>query len=64
MNKKNLILLAEMIKDHNKPSLRDPFTQDHLNMLAAFCAKTNPNFNRERWMDFIKGRCGPNGGEI
>jgi hypothetical protein len=30
--------------------------------LADFCASQNHNFNRSRWLDYIAGECGPNGG--
>lgn len=31
--------------------------------LADFCAAQNPHFNRERWIAYIAGECGPNGGK-
>lgn len=30
--------------------------------LAAFCAAQNPAFDRGRWLDYVAGKCGPNGG--
>lgn len=30
--------------------------------LATFCRAQNPAFNRERWLSYIAGDCGPNGG--
>jgi hypothetical protein len=35
-----------------------------LSALADFCAEQNPRFNRERWLGYIRGECGPNGGAI
>lgn len=64
MTKKHFILLADMIKDHNKSSMNEPFRHDHLVMLASFCAKQNPNFDRDRWFDYINGKCGPSSGKI
>lgn len=32
--------------------------------LADFCNAQNPNFNRQRWLEYIAGECGPNGGNI
>lgn len=32
--------------------------------LAKFCARHNSSFNRERWLDYIAGNCGPNGGKV
>lgn len=72
MTKKHFISLADTIKAHNSPSWLDrdalerlgltPFTPDQLQTLADFCATQNPNFNRGRWLDYIAGKCGKNGG--
>jgi hypothetical protein len=32
--------------------------------LADFCKAQNPNFNRDRWLDYIAGKCGKNGGKV
>ena len=32
-------------------------------LLADFCAAQNPAFNRERWLAYIAGDCGSNGGK-
>lgn len=32
--------------------------------LASFCAAQNPRFNRERWLAYIAGEVGPNGGAV
>lgn len=32
------------------------------NMLGDFCLAQNPRFNRELWLNYIAGKCGPNGG--
>ena len=32
--------------------------------LADFCSHQNPQFNRGRWLAYIAGECGPNGGQI
>jgi hypothetical protein len=31
--------------------------------LADFCQSQNPRFDRARWLDYIAGKCGPNGGK-
>ena len=31
--------------------------------LANFCHEMNPRFARRRWLDYISGKCGPNGGK-
>ena len=58
MSKKHFIALADAIRNS-----RTPFTEDQLMVLAAFCLDQNINFNRERWLAYIRGECGPNGGE-
>ena len=69
MTKKNFVALADSIREHNSSGYVDRpgfnlFDQQHLNSLAAFCASQNPNFNRERWLAYIAGECGPNGGKV
>ena len=74
MSKKHVIALADMIREHNafieahcteghNPHSH-PFYRDHREALADFCAAQNPLFNRERWLDYIAGKCGKNGGKV
>lgn len=60
MTKKHFIALADAIR--NSPDVE--FADEHLAVLAGFCRRVNPAFNRERWLNYIKGHCGPNGGVI
>jgi hypothetical protein len=65
MSKKHFIALANAIRDHNKVVLsHDKFNERHLETLAQFCRAMNPAFDRERWLDYIAGECGPNGGSL
>lgn len=32
--------------------------------LADFCKSQNGAFKRDRWIAYINGECGPNGGEV
>jgi len=67
MTKKQLVALADSIREHNrlaKLNGENAFTVDQLAALRRFCASENPRFKRERWSDYIAGRCGPNGGTI
>ena len=32
--------------------------------LADFCQSQNSQFKRDRWLDYIAGECGPNGGKV
>ena len=66
MSKKHFIALADAIRRHNE--LQDgtanaiKFGPFHLNTLANFCHSQNCEFKRERWLDYIAGKCGKNGG--
>lgn len=69
MTKKHFIELANRIKAFNAP-LVDParllandFTPNQIMVLADFCQSMNPRFDRQRWLDYIAGKCGPNGGK-
>jgi len=65
MTKKDLILLADHIKQAPK---RGPdkarFTDVQIRYLAKFCKRINPAFKEDRWINYIAGNCGPNGGKI
>ena len=70
MTKKNFIALANVIRNansiisetDNRPI--EHFTPYAIECLANFCASQNPNFMRDRWLDYIAGKCGPNGGAV
>jgi hypothetical protein len=65
MTKKHFIALADAIKEANKEQVEGSplvFELESLDALADFCQSQNPSFNRDRWFDYIAGRCGPNGG--
>jgi hypothetical protein len=65
MTKKHLIKLADAVKQ--MPRHDDGETVEFaavLQTLADFCSEQNPRFNRSRWMSYIAGECGPNGGTI
>lgn len=76
MSKKDFIALADVIRgantgnpvsihthaeDGNKLPI---FTPTAIAELASFCASQNPRFNRERWLAYIAGECGPNRGAV
>jgi hypothetical protein len=60
MTKKHFIRFAQYLKDVD--GYCEPFTSNQIKHLADFCHEQNPRFNRERWIDYINGLCGPNGG--
>lgn len=68
MTKKHFIALANAIKAHNEMVGVDSdyafFKSNHLETIADFCKEENPNFNRDRWLDYIDGKCGPCGGKV
>lgn len=68
MSKKDFIALADAIREWNdSESGTDgarPFTTAHLGVLARFCAKQSLAFKRDRWLDYIAGKCGKNGGAV
>jgi hypothetical protein len=57
MSKKDFIALADYIRMN-----RAAFSETQLDILADFCESRNPRFMRTRWLDYINGLCGPNGG--
>jgi len=62
MSKKHFIALADFLK-HPEGSC-EPFTPKQVEHLADFCKAQNPRFNRERFLDYVAGLCGPCGGSI
>lgn len=63
MSKKHFIALAQYIMDHQRYG-KVKFTDDQLDSLANFCRNQNGNFKRDRWLGYIKGQNGPNGGKV
>ena len=63
MTKRNFIELADLIKQYKNRDRQSRFTNAQILVLADFCASQNPNFNRDRWIRYIEGACGPNGGK-
>ena len=68
MSKKHFIALADAIRIHNNLHHgivgSNEFGPEQLRTLADFCRAMNGRFNRERWLSYIAGECGPNGGAI
>jgi hypothetical protein len=63
MSKKHFIELADTIRFANKFNSHC-FTEEAIKELPDFCKRQNPSFNREIWLDYIAGKCGPNGGAV
>lgn len=67
MAKKHFIALADTVKDWQECAKRgacDPFTEGQLTVLAGFCEEQNPRFIRSRWLGYIAGTNGKNGGKV
>jgi hypothetical protein len=70
MSKKHFIELADCLK---ALKVEAPVTAiDHgmaemwsvvVHSMADFCQSQNSRFDRARWMAYIAGECGPNGGK-
>ena len=64
MTKKHFIALADVIKKYNRAPLYPAFTEQHIAVLASFCEDQNPAFDRGRWLGYIAGINGKNGGKV
>lgn len=68
MSKKDFVALADHVRcdllavDGNPQSLVT--IQAVVESLADFCQSQNPAFKRERWLGYIRGENGKNGGAI
>ena len=59
MSKKDFIALADTIRGQ-----RHNFTDESISVLSCFCREQNNRFMAGRWMDYINGKCGKNGGKV
>ena len=65
MTNKHFIALADTIRAYGSNcSVSADKISIPVSVLADFCATQNPNFDRNRWIDYIAGNCGPNGGKV
>jgi len=62
MSKKHFIMLADVIKDSRNESYK--FSESQIEILSRFCQSQNSNFKADRWISYIKGECGQNGGNV
>ena len=71
MTKKHFIALADAFRStrHSYTASRptvdgcDQWVAD-MYAVARVCADANPRFNKQRWIGYIFGECGPNGGKL
>jgi len=59
MTKKHFIELADCIRLSPVP-----FTERQIEILADFCQSQNAQFKRDRWLGYIAGENGQNGGKV
>ena len=66
MSKQDFVALADAIREHNHmiDTKDEPFTAKQLDTLAYFCRQQNSAFLWDRWMDYVAGKCGKNGGAV
>lgn len=72
MSKKHFIALANVMRsvkydsEHDGPeyAIAPKAFKRMVDRLANFCADQNPDFNRERWLSYLAGECGPSGGKL
>ena len=62
MTKQDFIALGDFIRRQNGYPCAHKFTDEQVHALADFCQSRNSKFKRERWLDYIAGKCGVNGG--
>ena len=62
MTKKHFIMLADAIRRANYKA--EPFSETQIETLCDFCYEMNSNFNRGRFIGYIKRENGPSGGRV
>ena len=66
MTKKDFIALADDLKSYNRKmeGTGEEFSRIQIDFLADCLKAQNSAFNRERWLGYIAGTCGKNGGAV
>ena len=65
MTKKHFIALADHIRNgKGQEKGWGLFDNEHIASLADFCQSQNSNFKRDRWLSYVAGECGKNGGKV
>ena len=64
MTKKHFIELADTLREYSQHISCRADYEALLNQMAHFCQSQNSRFDRSRWLAYIAGDCGPNGGKV
>lgn len=72
MTKQHFIALADTMRFCKPSKVAKPKGYAHrleawqgiVDELVTFCQHQNPRFLRQRWLRYINGECGPNGGVL
>ncbi len=68
MTKQHFIALADHIRTSNEIAsfggIPPIYPETAIQALAEFCQHQNPAFKRDRWLSYIAGECGKNGGKV
>ena len=59
MSKKDFIRLADYLRHID---MNDAKSAEWLNAICDYCKASNPRFMRDRFIGYLTGKCGPNGG--
>ena len=65
MSKKDFVDLADRLKRVKNGNDGGLVSWEYiLEEICQFCKSQNFNFNRERFLDYLAGECGPSGGKV
>lgn len=71
MTKKHFIALADAMRRARPDEGSSEYAiiamkqwEQDVRHVANFCQGQSPNFKWDRWMDYIAGKCGSNGGKV
>jgi len=63
MSKKDFVALADAVRPYINSPERFVDQENVQDALVAFCRTQNERFDRDRWLSYLRGECGPSGGK-